>query len=427
MRLKAGGIAADLFRRESARLVSMLVGQFGTHRLQLAEDVVQEALVRALESWPYRGIPENPAAWLTQTAKNLAVDQVRRERSWNTKTDKIAREHPRWLACAEARFENADTFNDDTLRMLFVCFHPQLSQETQVALALRTLCGFSPAEIASAYFSTEAAIEKRLVRARQRIRELRLPFVVPAPHELPSRLEGVLATLHLLFNEGYKASTGDRLVREELCQEALRLCTHLAAHPATNQPKTHALLALMLLTSARLPARLDDTGVLLRLHEQDRAKWDRTLIERGVYHLSQSACGEHLSEYHLQAGIAACHGLAASDATTDWPRILNLYDRLVQLNASPLVRLNRIVALAKAQGTTRALEELDALAATPPLPTYHLYHAVRGNLLEQEGKTEEAADAYRRAEQLAPQTAEQDFLNNLQRRLVRSSPASPDN
>ncbi len=249
-----GEIAADLFRRESARLVAMLAGQFGTHRLQLAEDVVQEALVRALQTWPYRGAPDNPAAWLTQTARNLALDHLRREQSWREKEEGIASEHDRWIAVPGPREENADTFTDDTLRMMFVCFHPQLSTEAQTALALRALCGLSPAEIAAAFLTTEAAIAKRLVRARQRIRELALPFVVPAPDELPARLDGVLATLYLLFNEGYKASSGDRLVREELCHEAIRLALQLAGHPATRQPRTHALLALMLLNRGA-PAR----------------------------------------------------------------------------------------------------------------------------------------------------------------------------
>ena len=229
---RSARIAGDLFRRESARLVAMLAGQFGVHRLELAEDVVQEALVRALQTWPYRGVPDNPAAWLTQTAKHLALDHLRREQRWHEKEDGIAMERERWLAGPVAT-EDSETFADNTLRMMFVCFHPQLSAEAQTALALRTLCGLSPAEIAAAFLTSEAAISKRLVRARQRIRELALPFAVPGPDELPARLHVVLGTLYLLFNEGYKASAGDRLVREELCHEAIRLALLLTAHPAT--------------------------------------------------------------------------------------------------------------------------------------------------------------------------------------------------
>src|SRR5688572_26928099 len=216
---RAGQVTDHFFRHEGARLVATLTAHLGTRRLQLAEDVVQEALVRALQTWPYRGVPENPAAWLTQTAKNLALDHLRREANFAEKEGGIAQEHARWLATPTTAAEGSEQIADDRLRMMFVCFHPQLSTESQTALALRTLCGFSAGEIAAAFLCGEAAIEKRLVRARQRVRDLALPFVVPEPHELPARLDGVLGTLYLLFNEGYKASSGDRLVREDLCHE----------------------------------------------------------------------------------------------------------------------------------------------------------------------------------------------------------------
>ncbi len=297
----AGDVAANLFRHEGARIVATLANHLGVHRLQLAEDVVQEALVRALQTWPYRGVPDNPAAWLMQTAKNLALDTLRREQNWQEKEDGIAQARERWLAAPATDAENDGTFTDDTLRMMFVCFHPQLSAEAQTALALRTLCGLSPAEIAAAFLTSEAAIAKRLVRARQRIRELALPFAVPDASELPVRLDGVLGTLYLLFNEGYKASAGERLVREELCHEAIRLASLLAEHPATRAPRTHALLALMLLNAARLPARTDDAGNLLRLHEQNRTAWDAAMIRQGIHHLAIAAAGEALSEFHLEA------------------------------------------------------------------------------------------------------------------------------
>src|SRR5579864_7367169 len=228
----AGSVADHFFRHESAKVVAMLTAHLGTHRLQLAEDVVQEALLRALQTWSYHGVPDNPAAWLMQVAKNLAVNSLQREQRWNQKQEGIAAEHERWLA-AEPHEMTQETFADDTLRMMFVCFHPELATDAQTALALRTLCGFSPAEIAAAFLSSEAAIAKRLVRVRQRIRELALPFAVPEPAELSPRLDGVLHTLYLLFNEGYKASAGERLVRDELCQEAIRLVTLVTRHPAT--------------------------------------------------------------------------------------------------------------------------------------------------------------------------------------------------
>jgi len=407
---RAGEIAGDLFRRESARLVAMLVGQLGTHRLQLAEDAVQEALVRALQSWPYRGVPENPAAWLTQTARNVALDHLRREQSWQEKEKGIAQEQARWAGVPWPRDENADAFTDDTLRMMFVCFHPQLSMEAQVALALRVLGGLSPAEIAAAFFTTEAAIAKRLVRARQRIRELELPFVVPTPHELPARLDGVLATLYFLFNEGYKASSGDRLVREDLCHEALRLGLQLAGHPATRQPRTHALVALMLLTAARLRARTDEEGNLVRLHQQDRTRWNRAMIERGIHYLRLATAGDSLSEYHLQAGIAACHSTGADAASTDWRRILSLYDQLLKINPSPIVALNRAIAVDHVHGVHAALEAVATVPGHETLENYPSFQAVCGSLKAKVGDKAGAAEHFRKAKLLVNTQEEQRFL-----------------
>lgn len=403
-------IAEDLFRHEGARIVAMLTAQLGVHRLQLVEDVVQEALVRALQTWPYRGVPENPAAWLMQTAKNLALHMLRRELSWQEKASGIAQAYERWLGAPAAGAENDSRLTDDTLRMMFVCFNPQLSSEAQIALALRTLCGLSPGEIAAAFLTSEAAIAKRLVRARQRIRELSLPFAVPDPKELPARLDGVLTTLYLLFNEGYKASSGDRLVREDLCREAIRLTRLLAEHPDTNQPRTHALLALMLLNAARLPARTDETGNLLRLHEQNRAAWDAAMIQRGIQHLALAATGVGLSEYHLEAGIAACHSTAAEETATDWTRILSFYDRLVKLNHSPVVALNRAVAVARVHGPQAGLDALGAISSRSSLGSYHLFHAVCGTFAADLRRFDDALIHFRKAEALTTVPAEKEFL-----------------
>lgn len=415
----AGQIAEDLFRRESARLVATLTAHLGVHRLQLAEDVVQEALVRALQVWPYRGVPENPAAWLTQTAKNLALDQLRREQRWQEKEAGITAAHERWLATPQAAGETESGIADDTLRLMFVCFHPQLSSEAQIALALRTLGGLSPAEIAAAFLTSEAAIAKRLVRARQRIRELNLPFAVPEPRELPARLDGVLTTIYLLFNEGYKASGGNRLVRDELCREAIRLASLLAEQPATNQPRTHALLALMLLNAARLAARTDDAGHILRLHEQNRAAWDAAMIQRGIQHLARAASGDHVSEFHLEAGIAACHSTAASDATTDWARILSFYDELVRLKPTSVVAMNRAVAVARVHGARAGLAELDRIRG---LETHYLMHAVRGALTEEIGDFAAAVRHYVQAESLATVPTEKEFLAGRARAASRAGP-----
>src|SRR5438270_1030400 len=239
--------------------------------------------------------------------------------------------------------------------------HPLVPQESQAALALKALCGFSAREIATAFLTSEAAIEKRLVRARQRIRELDLHFEIPAGEELSSRLDTVLQTLYLLFNEGYKASSGENLVREELCHEAIRLASLLAEQPAGNQPRTHALVALMLLNAARLPARMDAEGNILRLKEQDRSIWNQVLIARGMQHLSMSAAGDELSAYHLQAGIAACHCAASDYESTDWPQILSLYDRLLELDDSPVVALNRAVAVGNVHGPKAGIAAGEAI------------------------------------------------------------------
>lgn len=398
------------FRHESARLVATLVGQFGAQRLQWVEDVVQEALVRALQTWPYRGVPGNPAAWLTQTARHLALDQLRREQRWNEREDGISTEQARWMAVPLEAAPDDANLRDDTLRLMFVCCHPQLSAEAQIALALRTLCGLSPAEIAAAFVTSEAAISKRLVRARQHIRELKLPFELPEAHDLPQRLDAVLASLYLLFNEGYKASSGEHLVRSDLCHEAIRLTELLATHQHTGLPQCHALLALMLLSAARLPARTDEAGEILRLHEQDRSLWDPSLIQRGLQHLQLSARGDTLTEYHLEAGIAACHSTAASHGTTNWPRILSLYDQLVLLTSSSVVALNRAIAVGRVHGAQSGLE---ALAAVQGLDAYLHLHAARGTFAAELGQTQAAAAHYHKALALAALSSERSFFERL--------------
>jgi RNA polymerase sigma factor (sigma-70 family) len=419
----AGDVADHFFRHEGAKVVATLTAHLGTHRLQLAEDMVQEALLRALQTWAYHGVPDNPAAWLTQVAKNLALNALQREQRWNDKQDGIAAERERWLSSPTDDMTH-ETFADDTLRMMFVCFHPQLAIEAQTALALRTLCGFSPAEIAAAFLTTEAAIAKRLVRARQRIRELAPPFAVPDPTELTTRLNGVLRTLYLLFNEGYKASVGDRLVREDLCREAIRLVTLLTDHPATNEPRAFALLALMLLSAARLSARTDDAGNLLRLHEQDRAAWDRTMIQRGIGCLHHASQGTTLSVYHLEASIAATHCTAASASATDWPRILALYDQLTALTRSPVTAMNRAVAVARVHGAQSGLDALDSIKQRSVLEGYHLYHAIRGTFAAELGQVAAARTSFRQAESLATLPAERNFIALRLRECEIASTAS---
>ena len=294
--------------------------------------------------------------------------------------------------------------------MMFVCCHPVIPAEAQVALALKTLCGFSVTEIGRAFLTSEAAIAKRLTRAKQKIQEARIPFEIPVGVELARRLDSVLQSLYLLFNEGYKASSGEKLVRDELCQEAIRLTELLANHPAGNQPETHALLALMLLNAARFAAREDPHGNLLRLQEQDRTRWDQMTIARGMSHLRESAAGDGLSEYHLQAGIAVCHAMAIDYESTDWERILSLYDRLMEFDDSPVVALNRAVAVANVHGPKAGLEAVRAIRGREKLDAYHLFYSVIGELEMRLNHHGAAAREFRKAFELAATKSERAFL-----------------
>jgi len=402
-------ITERLFRHESGKLVSMLTSIFGISRLQLAEDVVQEAMVRALQTWPFSGIPDNPSAWLMQTAKNRALDVIRREKFFHDKQPEIITSLEQWQPEEESpRFE--DEIKDDRLRLIFACCHPLLPQDAQTALALKTLCGFSPSEIASAFLTTEAAVAKRLTRARQKITELAIPFEIPVGSELTERLDGVLRVIYFLFNEGYSASTGDSVVREDLCYEAIRLGTLLVSHPVANHPKLHALLSLMLLNAARLAAREDREGNILRLKDQDRSLWDRSMIGHGMLHLLEALKGNELTEYHLQAGIAACHCTAESDATTDWRKILSYYDQWMKLGGSPVVALNRAVALSRVAGPEEGMNALESIMERGDLDSYYLLHAVLGDLEERQNHLGAAAIHFEKALQLTEVKSEQTFL-----------------
>ena len=399
-----------LFRHEGAKMVATLTGIFGVEHLSLAEDVVQEALARALQTWPFYGVPENPAAWIMRASRNLALDVVRRQKVFRDKEAEIVRRMDRPEAAPDETVLLDQEIADDRLRMMFVCCHPVVPAEAQVALALNTLCGFSVTEISRAFLTTDAAIAKRLTRAKQKIREARVPFEIPAGDELARRLDAVLTALYLLFNEGYKASSGEKLVREEICQEAIRLMGLVVQNPAGNQPKAHALLALMLLNAARIPARVDDEGNLLRLQEQDRSKWDQARIARGMFHFAQSAAGEELTEYHLQAGIAACHCAAGDYQATDWGRILALYDRLIAIDNSPVVALNRAIVIANVHGPQAGLDAVAASHGLDKLESYYLLYAALGEFEERLNHLSAAAGHFRKAMELAELKSEKAFL-----------------
>jgi RNA polymerase sigma factor (sigma-70 family) len=416
-------VVEHLFRREWGKMVATLTRIFGFERLQLAEDVVQEALVRALQTWPYYGVPENPAAWIMRVSRNLALDQARREKNFRNKEGEITAFFEQQTPSDPA---SSNEINDDRLRMMFVCCHPRVAREAQVALALRTLCGFSVAEIASAYLSTEAAIAKRLTRAKQRIRTEHIAFEIPTGRELTARLNGVLQTLYLLFNEGYKASVGERLIREELCHEAIRLTELLVGHAVGNRPRTHALLSLMCLNAARLPARLDVGGNILRLEEQDRTRWDEPMIARGMFHLMQSASGSEVSEYHLQASIAACHCAASDYECTDWPQILMLYDRLVELDDSPVIVLNRAVAVAHVNGPSAGIKAIESICDYREMQSYYLLYAVLGEFEARLDRPQAAASYFRKALKRTELASEQQFLSKRLRECeIASFSGSP--
>lgn len=396
-------VVEHLFRREFGRLVAMLTRHAGVAYLRVAEDVVQDALVQAMVTWPFTGVPDNPSAWLLQTARRRALDHARRRTRWHSTQRELTTFVQEGLAAALAappdRFE--DEIRDSELRMMFVCCHPALGPESQVALTLKTLCGFGEAEIAAAFLVTEAAVTKRLVRARRCLRERGVTIELPPSEALAARVATVLHALYLLFNEGYKASRGDALLRADLCAEAMRLTEALAAHPIGDTPTTHALMALMCFHAARLPARVGGDGGLLVLAEQDRRLWDRDEIHRGLAHLARSAAGPAVTRLHVEAGIAACHALAADAASTDWPRVLALYDLLLAMEGSPVVALNRAVAVSRVHGPHAGLRALREIEGRDALDGYHLLHAVTGQLQLDAGDPTRARESFRRALALA--------------------------
>lgn len=386
-------LAVDhLFRHQYGRLVSTLTRIFGPRRLDLAEEVVQDALVKALELWPFQGVPANPSAWLIQVAKNRALDAIRREASLAEKIPELARAFPE-----QTMPEPHHEFDDDQLSMMFLCCHPSLASELRVALTLKTVAGFGLREIARAFLEKEATIAQRLVRGKRHLREQRIHFEMPPGADLRARLDSVLDVIYLLFNEGYSAHQGESLLRADLCGEAIRLARLLAAHPASDLPKTHALLALLLLHTSRLPARVDAEGDLFLLRDQDRSLWNRELILEGLRELDRSAEGDELTSYHLQAGIAAQHALASSYDATDWENITEQYDQLYQMDPSPVIALNRAIALSRWKGPAAGLAAIAQIEHHPALAHYHLLPATLGELSSELGDQARAATYYKSA------------------------------
>jgi RNA polymerase sigma-70 factor, ECF subfamily len=413
MPMDVPALVEHLFRRQASQLVATLTRVLGARHLMLAEESVQDALVAALQQWPFGGVPENPAAWLYRVARNRALDRVRHVRRIEQRSPALSEPFgevapvapPDALLAAET-----PPVADDELGMMFMTCHSVLPHASRVALTLKIVGSFGTGEIARAFLVHEATIAQRIVRAKRLLRHHEATFGPPAARDLKERLDAVLEAIYLIFNEGYAATTGDELVREDISGEAIRLAGLVTRHPMTATPKAHALLALLLLQAARFPARVSSDGELFLLRDQDRSTWDRALIAEGLRALGRAAAGDELTRYHLEAEIAACHACAPSWEDTDWQRILHLYDRLLAVTRSPIVALNRAIACSRVAGPRAAIGEVDDIADHPALSTYHLLPAVLAELWREAGDARRAATYYRAALRLARAVPERRFL-----------------
>ncbi len=413
-----------LFRDEQGRAVATLIRVLGD--FDLAEEAVQDAFIAALETWPARGVPDNPGAWITTTARNRAIDRLRRRSRLSEKIETLGREAT--VSALQSidpdPAEDAMHIADDRLRLIFTCCHPALAMDARVALTLRTLGGLTTPEIARAFLLPEATLAQRLVRAKRKIRAAGIPYRVPPPELLPERLDGVLHVLYLVFNEGYSATSGDSLVRRELSAEAIRLA-RVVDRLLPGEPEVLGLLSLMLLHDARREARVDETGALVVLEDQDRSRWDRTRIVEGQALIRRALELGRPGPYQVQAAIAALHDEAATAVETDWRQIADLYQALRAMTPSPVVELNLAVAVAMADGPVIGLAMMDGIAASGELDRYPYLQAARADLLRRLHRWSEAEVAYRRAVALTTNGAERDYLERRLQDIAAARLAQP--
>ena len=403
--MQASQLVDHFFRTEYGKAVSHLTNRFGPKNLELAEDSVQEALIKAMQTWPYAEIPQNPTGWILRVARNKMIDQLRRDQ----KID--AQEVPEK---SEELNDNIhlDSINDDMVRMMFACCHPSLSSEYQIILTLKILGGLSVREIASALVKKEETIAKGYTRAKKKFKEEEIKLILPPANEIEKRLEIVLKIIYLLFNEGYKAAEGKDLIREDLCEEAIRLNNVLLDSELCNTPSANALISMMLFQVARFDARVDADGHIISLEDQDRSKWDQNLINLGLEYLDKASDTEDVNEYIIQAVINATHCRAPSFEETDWNNILRMYDLHLQVNNNPIIELNRVIPLQKVHGSLLAYKELERLETTAFFEEYYLFYAIKAKILEDIGELELCKESYAKALSLSKNEREQAYLRH---------------
>lgn len=408
-------LVEHFFRHESGKMISVLTGIFGTNNLILVEDIVQDTLTEAISNWTYKGIPENPIAWLYTVAKNKTLNAIKRNRYqekyisenlYFQKNQQITE-----MSLTGAFLE--ESISDDQLRMMFMCCHPSISKDSQIALILKTLCGFNISEIAKSFLTNNESINKRLVRARKTIREDSVPFEVPSNQQLVNRVDAVLEALYLLFNEGYSASNGEALIREELCTESIRLAEMVVNHKfITNKSDVYALIALMQLNSSRFKAREDNNGNIFTLSQQNRSLWDFHIMEQGFSNLEKSAQNHQISKYHILATISAYHCSAKDFKSTDWKSILTLYDKLLSIDNSPIIILNRAIALSNLGSVKKAIQELDTIENDKLIKSNYLFYSTKAEFYFQIKDYTIAKKTLKKAIELAPLTTEKRMLEN---------------